>query len=195
MIHESRSGAGAPREDAGDPAALGGEAELRRLMARRGEALLRLAAGLLGDWEEARDACQETWIAVWRNRGLADPGRPLWPWLLSIHLNGCRSRLRRRRLRRWLRLDEGEAQRLPAPPPALEDDGEETRARLAAVLALSARLSPRQREALLLVDLEGLDSVEAARVLDCRPSTLRVQLSRARARLRTWLAEDGWTIR
>lgn len=195
MIHEPRQGTGVRGPDAGDPAALGGEADLRRLMRRRGEALLRLAGGLLGDWEEARDACQETWIAAWQARARLEPGRPLWPWLLAIHLNGCRGRLRRRKLRRWLRLEEGDLERLPAPGPAPEDGDDGNRARLEAVLALAVRLSPRQREALLLVDLEGLDGVEAARALGCRPSTLRVQLARARGRLRTWLAEDGWTIR
>ena len=46
-----------------------------------------------------------------------------------------------------------------------------------------ARLTPRQRAAVVLTDLVGLTSQEAARSLGVRPSTIRVLAARARAAL------------
>ncbi|MGI8803161.1 MAG: sigma factor-like helix-turn-helix DNA-binding protein [Solirubrobacteraceae bacterium] len=44
-------------------------------------------------------------------------------------------------------------------------------------------LAEADREALLLVAWEGLEIADAARVLGCRPATLRMRLHRARRRL------------
>jgi len=53
-----------------------------------------------------------------------------------------------------------------------------------------AALSPRQREAVVLVDLLQFPSDEAARLMGIAPSTLRVQLARGRDRVRTELGAD-----
>jgi RNA polymerase sigma-70 factor (ECF subfamily) len=44
-------------------------------------------------------------------------------------------------------------------------------------------LSEREREALLLVAWEGLDSRRAAQVVGCSPAAFRVRLHRARRRV------------
>jgi DNA-directed RNA polymerase specialized sigma24 family protein len=44
-------------------------------------------------------------------------------------------------------------------------------------------LSPREREALLLVAWEGLDPQRAARVVGCAPAAFRARLYRARRQL------------
>ena len=53
-----------------------------------------------------------------------------------------------------------------------------------AVLAL-APLSRQQRAAVVLIDLLGFSSEQAARMLGIRPSTVRMHTSRAHATLRT----------
>jgi RNA polymerase sigma-70 factor, ECF subfamily len=52
------------------------------------------------------------------------------------------------------------------------------------------QLSDQQRQAIVLVDAAGLTAPEAAAVLQTTPATIRVQLMRARRRLRTLLADD-----
>lgn len=65
-----------------------------------------------------------------------------------------------------------------------EDHGvAEIEERDVAVRAL-ARLSPRQRAAVVLTDMLGFRSEEAARMLGIRPSTLRMHTSRAHAALK-----------
>jgi RNA polymerase sigma-70 factor (ECF subfamily) len=59
----------------------------------------------------------------------------------------------------------------------------------AAVRAL-ARLSPRQRAAVVLTDLLGFRSEEAARMLGIRASTLRMHASRAHAALKETMSRD-----
>jgi RNA polymerase sigma factor (sigma-70 family) len=53
-----------------------------------------------------------------------------------------------------------------------------------------AALTPRQREAVVLVDLLEFPADEAARLLGIAPSTLRVQLARGRERARGELGGD-----
>ena len=45
--------------------------------------------------------------------------------------------------------------------------------------------APRQRAALVLLDLYGYDSKEAARIMGIRPSTVRALATQGRAVLRT----------
>jgi RNA polymerase sigma-70 factor, ECF subfamily len=59
----------------------------------------------------------------------------------------------------------------------------------AAVRAL-ARLSPRQRAAVVLTDMLGFGSDEAARMLGIRASTLRMHASRAHAALKETMSRD-----
>jgi RNA polymerase sigma-70 factor (ECF subfamily) len=59
----------------------------------------------------------------------------------------------------------------------------------AAVRAL-ARLSQRQRAAVVLTDMLGFRSEEAARMLGIRPSTLRMHASRAHAALKETMSRD-----
>jgi RNA polymerase sigma-70 factor (ECF subfamily) len=59
----------------------------------------------------------------------------------------------------------------------------------AAVRAL-ARLSPRQRAAVVLTDMLGFGSEEAARMLGIRASTLRMHASRAHAALKETISRD-----
>ena len=64
------------------------------------------------------------------------------------------------------------------------DDVTETVDSREAVMRAMASLTPRQRAALVLVDLFDMTSEDAAKALGVRPSTVRVLAARARARLR-----------
>jgi RNA polymerase sigma-70 factor (ECF subfamily) len=59
----------------------------------------------------------------------------------------------------------------------------------AAVRAL-ARLSPRQRAAVVLTDMLGFSSEQAGLMLGIRPSTLRMHVSRAHAALKETMSRD-----
>ena len=59
------------------------------------------------------------------------------------------------------------------------------------VRQLLLEVTPRQRAALLLVDLLGYSSEQAARILHVRPSTVRALATRGRKALRTEGVRDA----
>ena len=52
---------------------------------------------------------------------------------------------------------------------------------------LIARLPERERACLILRDLEGLTSREAAAILDCSEETVRSAIHRAKEKLKQWM--------
>lgn len=131
------------------------------------------------DAETAQEVMAETFLVAWRR--LAEiPGDPL-PWLLVVARNTM-SNLHRSRYRQDLLQDELERlQQLAAPEPGVD---REVIGR-AEVLAALAALTPKEREALLLVAWDGLSPRDAARVAGCSLSAFHVRLHRARRRLQT----------
>lgn len=147
-------------------------------------ALRRYARGLTGHADRADDLVQDCLERALRKRGLFRPTGPVQAWLFTIMLNLYRNDQRHRRR-------HGEA--LPIADvemslgvPASQTDSvalSETRRALAS-------LPDEQREALLLVVLEGMSYAECARVLGIPEGTLMSRLSRARAALRSLTGED-----
>jgi RNA polymerase sigma factor (sigma-70 family) len=119
--------------------------------------------------DEVDEALAEVWLVAWRRRR-ALPAEPL-PWLYATarRVLANQRRGRARRLALAARLPPGTRE-----PPALAD-GE-----LSAALA---RLSPADREALLLTAWEGLDATAAAQAMGCSLAAVQSRLRRARQRL------------
>jgi RNA polymerase sigma factor (sigma-70 family) len=149
----------------------------------------RLCFGFLAHAAEAEDVAQETMCHLLDSLGTRDPARPYRAWRTTVVLNRCRDRLRRVERRRAAeagaasaRAESGSAGWLPDPADALQ------RSEVAATLALALRaLPPREREAFVLRDLEGLDTPEAARALAITESSVRSLVALARRRLRELL--------
>jgi RNA polymerase sigma-70 factor (ECF subfamily) len=137
------------------------------------ERLYRAMYFVTGSREDAEDLSQEAFLKLWerwdRIDGIDDPTA----YLFRVALNGFRMRRRRAAV----------ALRRLAPIPEARDEFVEVEMR-ADVRALLLGLSPRQRAALLLVDLLGYPSEQAARLLRVRPSTVRNLASQGRKVLR-----------
>ncbi len=67
-----------------------------RLMDRFRGKVLALCYRMLGEWHDAEDAAQETFLRVSRSLTNWDSKREFEPWLLAIAANRCRSILARR---------------------------------------------------------------------------------------------------
>jgi RNA polymerase sigma-70 factor, ECF subfamily len=140
--------------------------------------LRRYAYALTHDREHADDLVQDCLERAIRKRRLWRPTGPLRAWLFKVLLNVYRNDLRRRR-------------RSPALIPI---DSLATEPQVAAVqsvrLALAetataiATLPVDQREAILIVTLDGMSYREAASVLEIPIGTLMSRIDRARAALR-----------
>lgn len=144
-----------------------------RLWGECSPAVLRYAARRVTG-TAADDVVAETFVVAWRR--LAEVPEPALPWLLGV-ARGVAANSQRSVNRQSALAFRVAAQPSHLPEPAGTDyDGE-------VLLALS-RLSEADRELLTLIAWDGLKPHEAAQVLACSATTLRVRLSRARGRLR-----------
>jgi RNA polymerase sigma-70 factor (ECF subfamily) len=128
---------------------------------------------------EAEEIAQEAFVKVlerWDRVSELDDPRG---YLYRTAMNAFRSRYRRALLA---------AKRTFGVVPADREIGA-VDDRDAAVRALS-KLSPRQRAAVVLTDLLGYTSEEAAGMLGIRASTLRVHASRAHAALKETMRDE-----
>lgn len=127
--------------------------------------------------DAAADITSATFLTAWRV--WSEVPEHARAWLLSAARgqirNHQRGRRRERSLRRRLELLDVTA--APTPDAAL------TFEQRSVALAALAALPIKDREALLLVAWDGLDTNEAASVLGCSPPALRTRLHRARQAL------------
>ena len=126
-----------------------------------------------GNRQDAEELMQEAFMKLWERWDAIDAIDDPTGYLFRVALNGFRMRRRR----------AATAVRKAAPIPEERDAFVEAEMR-ADVRALLLELTPRQRAALLLVDLLGYPSEQAARILRVRPSTVRALATKGRRALR-----------
>ena len=136
----------------------------------------------------AEEVVAETFLVAWR-RFPEVPSPPL-PWLLVVARNTIANVRRSGRRQEALQDRMRDLERLAEPAPAAEVSV----LRRAEVLAALAALSAAEREALLLVEWDGLSASEAARVAGCATAAFHVRLFRARRRLRAYRDSTAGSI-
>lgn len=152
-------------------------------------ALRRYARALTGNADRADDLVQDCLERAITKQSLWRPVGPLRPWLFKIMINLHRNEWRRRR-----GSPEPEAlDTLPFEPASPASQG--ARLALAETAAALDRLPADQREALLLVVLEGMSYAEAAGALDIPVGTLMSRIGRAREALRAMADGTGPKLR
>ncbi|GAA4897126.1 RNA polymerase sigma factor SigE [Tessaracoccus lubricantis] len=150
----------------------------------------RLAYRLTGNQHDAEDLTQDVFVRVFKSIHNFQPGT-LEGWLHRITTNLFLDQARRKQRIRMDALSVapdhvwGES----TGPEELHDDAE-----LDADVAAALRsLSPEQRVAVVLCDIEGLSYEEIAKVLDVKLGTVRSRIARGRAALREALAHRAPT--
>jgi RNA polymerase sigma-70 factor (ECF subfamily) len=164
------------------------------LVARHQASMLRLASSFVPNRAVAEEVVQDTWVAVLQGIGSFEGRSSFKTWIMKILVNRARSAGAREH-RSVAISDAGPAvdrSRFDAtghwasPPEHWGDVDDRLRASDLAVpirCALDA-LPSRQREVVVLRDVEGLTSREVRDVLDITESNQRVLLHRGRSRLR-----------
>lgn len=171
--------------------AQGGDlAAFNAIVERHQKHAYNLALSMLRDPSAAEDATQEGFFSAYRAMGRFNGGN-LRSWLLTIVANRCRDVLRSPQRRRNSSLeafteagDPGGIWRDPGRTPEEATLQNET---VNTVHAALAELPEDQRLIISLVDLQGMDYEEAARVTNVSLGTVKSRLSRGRDRLRTVL--------
>lgn len=143
-----------------------------------------LAWRILGDREEVKDAVQETFIRVFRHLGQYREDGPFLGWLFRIAVNVCRDFERRRMWRRiFAPLDE-------AAHTSVRARFDEELAARNQVMRVIDRLPKRERLAVILRDIEELSLEEVAAILGTKVTSVKVSISKARAKMRTWMEDE-----
>ena len=154
------------------------DAEFRTIFEAHQDAVYRFAWRMTGAAGTAEDVAQETFLALWRSPERYDAARgSVRAFLLGVARNLVLKRWHAEG--RWTALDDSDA--LLAPPPADWQTADK-------VGFAVQSLVPLQREAVVLVEYEGLTLDEAARAVGADVGTVKSRLHRARENLRRMLA-------
>lgn len=167
----------------------GNQGALEALFARHSGALYQSAFKLLGNHEDAEDALQEGMLAAFKNLRRFEGRSKFSSWLTRIVINAALMRLRSQRTRQAVSMDEplgadgltlAEQFAHPAPDPEALSAQVELRQMLERRLG---ELPAEMRTAVVLRDVEGLSTQEAAERLGVPENTLKSRLHRARIQL------------
>jgi len=163
------------------------EAEFERLVLPLRDRMMRTVWRVARDPELAEDAFQEALVTAWRKlpelASHPNPPALVLRICLDAAVDQLRARQRRQRLAVPLERVRGAAARDESPARQAEAT-EQTRL----VLTALARLKGQQATALLLRAIHELPYATIAQALGCSEPTARVHVSRAREKLRQWLA-------
>lgn len=155
------------------------------LVERYGAQVLAVIEKQVRDHHAARDLAQEVWIKVHRSLASFRADASFRPWLFAIALNRVRDDHRARETERARTLDTTapeEALAGRAAPGRYEPSGQIDEAQ--AIDAALATVPEPFRSALHLVDVLGLDHLEAAEALGCALGTVKSRVHRGRLHFR-----------
>jgi RNA polymerase sigma-70 factor (ECF subfamily) len=160
-----------------------------QLVRRHADHLHRVVRGLGLPSDVAEEVTQEAFLRAWRRVGEFSGRARFFTWLYRIGLNEAKRRLGREPPRALIRsLDEDNA----VEPPDLrgEPHAQVAHAELRVALADAVRaLSLKYRAPLILRDIEGLSTADAAAVLGLSEAAFKSRLHRARIAVRDAVAE------
>lgn len=142
------------------------------------------AHSLCGNSILADDLVQETLVKAWASAGSFQLGTNMRAWLFTILRNEFYSQMRRKG--RDVQDSDGEMANRIA-----DRGNQEGHMQLKDLREALAKLSPDQREALILVGASGLSYEETAAICGANIGTIKSRVSRARARLCELLG-DGY---
>lgn len=142
---------------------------------------LALAVNVLGNRQDAEDACQEAFIQVFRNLDRFDSRAGFETWLFTILYRRCIDVIRKRKRASKL------YQKAKVEHVLMTDPRRGPEAGRPLDSALLNGLSPKERTALSLWANEGYSAEEISRVIQTSASTARVYLFNARKKLKASL--------
>lgn len=165
----------------------GDENAFAQLVRRHQVGIRRCAQRILGDAEEARDVAQLAFVRAWQKLARYDSRWSFSTWLYRIATNLAIDMLRSRDSRErshagHLRL-VGDSVAPVAPSEMAESEVQRI------FLELAEELSPSQRTAFVLREVEGRSTGEVAEILGCSEATVRNHVFQARNTLRKALTE------
>ncbi len=168
----------------------GDEAAFELLAGAHADRLFAVLLRLLGDRAAADEVAQEVMLRAWRGIGRFRGSSSFFTWLYRIAVNEA-SRALARRSRQPATVPIDDAPQLPAPAGQQpEQQAEQAELRRSLGTALTA-LTPAQRAAIVLRDIEGLPTRDAAEVAGVSQAAFKSRLHEARLKLRAAIGDQA----
>ena len=147
-----------------------------------------VAYRMMGNPEDAEDVAQDAFLSAFRAFDRFRGESRATTWLYRITVNAAFMRLRKTKLSRSLTQTGVEEMEIPdwSALPQKEAANSELKEKLQEGID---RLEPDLRASVILRDVEGLSSAEAAEALDISVPALKSRLHRARVLLRQYLSD------
>ena len=148
---------------------------------------------IMGSGEDARDLAQETFLRAYRGLPTFKSEARFSSWLYQIALNLCRDRLRQRRGKTLVSIEDLDA----ATAARIERTGATAQDMVEAkdlgriVAAAMSELPEEQREVITLKEYQGLTFQEIADTLEVPVSTVKTRLYRGLVQMRERLERQG----
>ncbi len=171
---------------------LAGETDAFSLLVRRWERpIYGLSLRMLGRDEDARDVCQETFLAAFRNLRKFRGDAKFSSWLYRIALNACHSRLRKQNglFEQSIDQEDDDGRKFELADAAAENLPDRLHRDQRAELVRKAlhALPPEMRQVIVMKEYEELTFAEIAEILQIPVSTVKSRvytgLQQMRARL------------
>lgn len=172
----------------------GDQEAFERLVRAYEKRVFALTLRMCGNAEDAAEAAQEAFLAVWQGLKFFRGEASFSTWLYRLASNACVDLLRREGRHRAAagpslndeELDLAAAD--PAPTPQEAAERAELRQQIEAELQ---QLSLEYRQVLVLREMHQLSYEEIGQTLNLDPGTVKSRISRGRKRLRKILLENG----
>lgn len=168
------------------------EAAFEELIRQYEKKVYSLCARMCGNAEDAEEAAQDAFLALWRGIDRFRQESSLSTWIYRLASNACIDLMRRKKKGAGsVSLDDEELfvdAVDPAPQPHEEAERRETQRLLQeGLLSLPAEY----RSILLLREIEGLSYSEISAALGLELGTVKSRISRGRTLLRNFLSVNG----
>jgi RNA polymerase sigma-70 factor, ECF subfamily len=161
----------------------GDERAFRVLVEQYADFAFASAFKILGSEEDAKDVVQESFISVWKNLRGFHLEKNFSNWLYRIIVNHCYDRLRRRKREQFVAPEHDcfgfiliETGNDPEKTMCNNEYGE-------LIEKLTDGLSPKQRIAFVLCDLDGYSHDEASSISGMAKAALKSNLNHARRKI------------
>lgn len=171
----------------------GNKASFDELVLRHKDRVFNVCYKFLGDYQEADDSAQETFVKAYRSLRRFRFEATFSTWLYRIAVNTCKNKLtslEHRHRKKMVRLDNPGESEGTAHTIEISDESQsplielEKKERLSLIQKAIESLPIEQKTVVVLRDIEGVSYEDIAHITGGRLGTVKSRLARARLELR-----------
>ena len=160
----------------------GDQSSFELLLRPHRQGLLNMAYRMTGNFEEAKEICQEALIKIYKYFHRFERERNFKSWIYKITMNSAYDFLRKKKKAGDIIESQKRHTLSVSPDPEQQFLNKEIGSKIESCLR---NLSPKEKAVFLLRDGDGFSVEETSKILKCSSLSVRTHLSRARKKIRS----------